>query len=209
MPNKPTIGKLLKQFTLDTGISQKEVAEKTGYSTQRINNYYRDLVKAPDEFLSRFKETFGKDLEMLFEKEKSIKSFPTAYNPIPVFDLDAKPIKEPDFFKFNELVSYYIDVPMFADCTAGLRVGTTTMQPELLPNDVIVMKRINNLDLIEYGDIFFIICEGVSFIRYIRRNEADTKKVILKAADNNFDDIILKKTDILFLFQIRGKITRF
>jgi transcriptional regulator with XRE-family HTH domain len=211
MPNsKPTIGKLLKQFSLDSGISQQQIGDRLGYSKQRVNNYFRDIVVAPKEFLTKFKEEFGVDIELLLKKQKTIEAFPKAYNPIPVFDLEAKPIKEPDFFNYSEFVSYYIDVPMFNDCSAAIRVATSAMQPDLNPNDVVTLKRITNFDAIMYGGVFFVICEENRFVRYIKRNEDNPQKtVLLTAADSHFDAVTLKKTDIKYLFQVMGRITRF
>lgn len=208
MPNT-TVGKLLKQFSMDTGISQKDVAERLQYSPQRVNNYFRDIADPPHDFYEKFRAEFSIDLKRLMEKKD--KSTTASVNPIPVFDLELNPSKELDFFNYPELVSYYIDVPMFNDCFAAVKVPTgDAMSPRLTGADVAAIKRITNFDLVVFNEPHIIITEETTFARCIRRNDDDPKKsFLLKAWNPEFDDMNIKKTDIKYLFQVKGKITRF
>jgi transcriptional regulator with XRE-family HTH domain len=207
MPNT-TIGKVLKQFSFDTGISQKDVAERLHFSPQRVNNYFRDIADPPHEFYEKFRAEFSIDLKRLLEPSKTVKDA-ASYNPIPVFDLELKPTKEVDFFNHVELVAYYIDMPMFNDCFAAVKVITNQMSPEFKVGEILPIKRITNFDTVILGAPHLVSCEENRFFRYLRVNEADPKKTfLLKAVNPAFDDMILKKSDIRFLFEVKGRIVR-
>lgn len=205
------IGKILKQFSVNTGIQQKEVAEKVGFSSSRVNNYFRDIADPPFEFYTKFREAFNVDLKVLIEREQSgIMNSAAAYNPLPVYDLDLKPVKQLDFFNHSELISYYMDTPLYNDCFAFVRVAGLDMQPDFSPSDVIPIKKITDFDNIPFGAVYLIITEEQRLLRYIRLNEDNpTKTFILRSNNPDFDDMTLKKSAIKFLFQVRGKLTKF
>jgi transcriptional regulator with XRE-family HTH domain len=203
-------GKLLKQFTIDTGISQKEVADRLSFSTQRVNHYYRDKADPPREFLEQFRAEFSVDLRAAKNKEeKGIKAGVAAFNPIPVYDFTLKPVKGTDFFNHSELVSYYIDAPMFNDCFAAVMVPDEAMTPTLKPTDIIAIKKITNLETAPLGDHYLIITEEQRLVRILRKNPSDPKRTfLLKAANPEYDDMTISRSTIKHLFQIRGKISR-
>ena len=202
---------LLRTFALDTGISQKQVAEKMQYSNQRVNNYFRGIAEPPFEFLEKFRTEFSVDLRKLKDSaSKGIKAGVASFNPIPVFDFELKPAKTLDFFNHSELVSYYIDAPLFNDCSAAMKVLGVTMQPVFNPADIVVIKRVENFETAPLGEAYFIITEEQRLLRYIRVNKANPNKTfLLRAINTDYDDMIIKKTDIKYLFQIKGKIQRY
>ncbi|MEO7535843.1 MAG: S24 family peptidase [Ferruginibacter sp.] len=202
------VGKLLKQFTMDTGISQKDVAARLDFSPQRVNNYYRDISDPPFDFYEKFRTEFNVDLKKLLDKEsKGIANGTTSYNPLPVYDLDLKPVKGLDFFNYSELVSYYMDAPLYNDCFAFVRVPGVAMSPAFNPSDVIAVKKVTNFETAPLGEPYFIITDEQRLLRYVRANE-NKKCFTLKAVNSDFDDMEIKKSDIKFLFQIKGKMTR-
>jgi transcriptional regulator with XRE-family HTH domain len=204
------VGKLLKQFSVDTGISQKEVAERLSFSPQRINNYYRDAADPPREFFEKFRTEFHVDLKKLLDKEKKGSNGVPSYNPIPVYDLELKPTSDPNFFNHNELIAYYVDAPLFNDCFAAVKVSDAAMSPAFNPSDLIAIRKVKVDSSIPYGEPFLIITEEQRFLRYIRLNEKDPSKTFLLRAENpsNSDDIVIKKSEIKHLFQVKGKMSR-
>lgn len=205
------IGKVLKQFSVDTGIQQKEIAEKIGFSPARVNNYFRDIADPPFEFYQKFRTAFNVDLKILIEREnKLISEGTSAYNPLPVYDFDLKPIKQLDFFNFKELISYYMDTPLYNDSFAFVRVSGSDMQPDFSPSDLVAIKLINDRENVLYGACFLIITEEQRLLRYIRLCEDNPKDYFLLRTNNpNFDDMKIKKSAIKHLFQIRGKLVKF
>lgn len=202
-------GVLLKEFTMNTGVQQKEVAKKVGFSAQRVNNYYRDLAEPPFEFLEKFREAFDIDLKVLKNKEnKGAHTWVAGSNPMPLFDFDLKPMKELDFFNHSALICYYIDAPLYNDCFAFLRVSGEAMSPDFNPSDIIALKKITDFDNIPLGEPYFIITAEQRLLRYIRLNEANPKTWLLKAVSGDFDNQVIKKADVKYLFQVKGKMTK-
>jgi hypothetical protein len=71
------------------------------------------------------------------------------------------------------------------------------------------LKRISNFDTAPLGAPYFIITEEQRLLRYVRANESDLKKTfLLRAVHKDYDDMIIKKTDIKYLFQVMGKMSR-
>lgn len=205
------IGKVLKLFSANTGIQQKEIAEKIGFSPARVNNYFRNIADPPFEFYQKFRTAFNVDLKVLVERENQIISEgASAYNPLPVYDLDLKPIKQIDFFNYSELISYYMDTPLYNDCFAFVRVAGLDMSPDFNPSDVIAIKKIVDYDTIPFGAAYLIITEEQRLIRYIRLSEDKPKENFLLRSNNPlFDDMTIKKSAVIHLFQIRGKLSKF
>ncbi|NOT93759.1 XRE family transcriptional regulator [Ferruginibacter sp.] len=204
-------GKLLKQFTMDKGVSQKDVASRLQYSPQRINNYYRDIADPPFEFLEKFKAEFSIDLKQLKDKDdKGIETGVASFNPIPVFDFQLKPLKSLDFFNHKDLISSYIDSPHFNECFAAVSVQGSSMSPAFNPSDVIGIKKIIDFETTPLGGAYFIITEEQRLLRYIRINSEDPKTTFcLRAINPDFDDMIIKKSDIKYLFQVKVKIQKY
>jgi transcriptional regulator with XRE-family HTH domain len=200
-------GKLLKQFTMDTGISQKDVAIKLKYSPQRVGNYYRDIADPPFEFLEGFRNEYGIDLKREKEKEdKGVAAGVALFNPIPVFNFDIKPTNDLDFFNHSELIVNYINVPLYNDCFAAVVVSGQDMAPLYNPSDLVAIKRITDLEVIPFGAPFFIITDEQRLLRYVY--EHDKKTFILKAANERFGDMSIPKNKVKYLFQVKGKMTK-
>lgn len=204
------LGKILNQFSLDTGISQKEVAQKLGYSTQRVNNYFTDKAEPPFEFYESFHREFKYDLKAALPKdgravvERSI----TAYNPIPVYDLELKAIPGPEFLTQPELIAYHIDTPMFNDCTAAVKIIGAAMSPLYNPGEIAIVKKVTNFGTLPLGEPFVIVTDEQILFRYLRANDKKEGTYILRAEDKKLDDIVIDTSDIRHLLQIKGKIAR-
>lgn len=202
------IGKTLKRVSFERGIQQRDVAEKLGYSKQRVNNYYNDVAHPPEDFFNKFRLEFNVDLKKLSEQSSDAKEV-TAFRPIPVYDLELKPNSDPDFFKFNDLIAYYIDVPMFNDCFAAVKVGGVSMLPQFGPSDLIAIKKLNNFDTVPYGEPFVILTDEHRFLRYLCVNKKDANTLILRSGNPEVNnDVTIRKSEIKYLFQVMGKISR-
>jgi transcriptional regulator with XRE-family HTH domain len=201
------IGRILRQFSIDTGIGQKEVAQALHFSTQRVNNYYRDMAEPPDEFYKLFRKNFQIDLKSLMEKEKREGSTKINHmKPIPVFDFDFIPFGEVDFTKNNEAIKYFVDAPIMADATAIVKVIGEAMSPEITPSDFVSIREIKDKKTIPFGLPYLIITKEQRLFRYIKSEEG--KSMRLTAANINFGDMLINKEDAILIFQITMKMTR-
>lgn len=66
---------ILKQLRLERGLSQQELAQKSGLSASSIGMYEQGRRKPSFEILEIFADTFNVDLDYLLGRAKNPKSF--------------------------------------------------------------------------------------------------------------------------------------
>ncbi len=113
---------------------------------------------------------------------------------------------------YPEVPSFYIDYEHFNDCTAYLPVVGDSMYPQYCSGEIIAVKQVTNLDVIQWGEAYFIVtndhCNNLRTIKQLHPHE-DENKLVLRASNPNFrGDTTISKSDILALFIIKGKIKR-
>lgn len=107
---------------------------------------------------------------------------------------------------------YHVNYRPFNDCTAYLPVYGDSMYPKYASGEIIAVKQVNNLNVIQWGEAYVVITNehtnGIKSIKILHEH-ADPNKIILKSSNPNFKgETVVKKTDILSLYIIKGKITR-
>lgn len=115
-----------------------------------------------------------------------------------------------DYEKFPP--TFFINYPHFNDCTAYLPVVGDSMYPKFASGEIIAVKRIFNLDMIQWGEPYMIVGNGntdnLRTIKLVFPHE-ETEKLILRASNPNFKgDTPIDKSDILEMYIVKGKITR-
>jgi len=119
-------------------------------------------------------------------------------------------------FKHMELMEekpeYFVNYMPFNDCSAYVPVYGDSMYPKYASGEIIAIKEIVNLDVIQWGEAYVIITNentnGLKSIKLIHEHP-DPKKIILKSSNPNFKgEMVIKKEDIKSLYAIKGKITR-
>ena len=91
-----------------------------------------------------------------------------------MYDLELKPVKDLDFFSHSELVSYYVDAPLYNDCFAFVRIQGVAMSPAFNSSDIVVIKKIANFDIVIFGEPYFIIMDEQRVLRYLKPNDNKT-----------------------------------
>lgn len=87
-----------------------------------------------------------------------------------------------------------------------------SMYPKYASGEIIAVKQIFNLDVVQWGEAYLVITNGnANDLRTIKllHPHDDESKIILRASNPNYKgDTVINKEDILSLFLIKGKITR-
>lgn len=112
----------------------------------------------------------------------------------------------------EERVEYFVNYKPFNDCTAYLPVYGDSMYPKYASGEIIAVKAIDNLDVLQWGESYVVMCDAsANNFRSIKtvHEHSDPNKLILRSSNPNFrgDTVVLKKS-ITSLFIIKGKITR-
>lgn len=106
---------------------------------------------------------------------------------------------------------YTIDFKPFNDATLYRVVGTTVMSPRYEPGELVACKKVNNTDIILYGEPYLLTliikntpCEMFRIIR----KATNPEKLILRPLNDAFDEIEIDKQSVTSLFTIKGKIVQ-
>lgn len=116
------------------------------------------------------------------------------------------------FNDYPETPTFFINYEHFNDCTAYIPVVGDSMYPQYCSGEIIAVKRIYNLDVIQWGEAYFIVTnENANSLRTVKQVHwsEDPDKIILRASNPNFKgDTVIRKSDIISMFIIKGKIKR-
>ncbi len=214
------------------GFTQKQLAEILGVGQNTISLIENGVIVLTERNRQRLVEKLHVNLkwlsnnegEMFCDEETAIAQLPahvtrlinSASNPPSGVPFYNKPIanaaanclvdvteEQPDF---------RIDFRPFNDCTFYRPVFGESMQPKLRSGDIVACKRIENRDVILFGETYFCLlksgAERIETLRVIRKHE-DPSKVILKPLNTNFDDAVVAIDDIVELYVVIGSIVRF
>lgn len=112
----------------------------------------------------------------------------------------------------GEHPTFFIDYEHFNDCTAYLPVVGDSMYPHYCPGEIIAVKRILNLDIIQWGEAYLVVTDdeanSLRTVKYVHPGLTNDT-LILRAANPDYaGDMVIPKRHILGLFIVKGKIKR-
>jgi len=119
----------------------------------------------------------------------------------------------PMFNDNKEIPTFYINYPHFNDCTAYLPVVGDSMYPKYASGEIIAVKQIFNLDMIQWGEAYMIVgnsnTDDLRTIKLVHPHPDDPSKIVLRASNPNFKgDTPICINDIVNMYIVKGKITR-
>jgi phage repressor protein C with HTH and peptisase S24 domain len=120
------------------------------------------------------------------------------------FEVSAGPI---EMFHDDKEVAERIFIPGFNDCDMAINVWGDSMYPHYVAGDIILAKQIHDKSIILYGEAYLIITKELRVLKIIKKHE-DPSKVILRSANDNYDDVDLERDKILNLYLVKGKVKR-
>ncbi len=131
---------------------------------------------------------------------------------VPFYDLSITDSRLEDVMITEEEVEYFVNYKPFNDCTAYLPVFGDSMYPKYASGEIIAVKAITNLDVLQWGEAYVVMSDdstnGIRSIKNIHEHP-DRTKLILRSSNPNFrGDTVIEKKNISSLFIIKGKITR-
>ncbi len=101
----------------------------------------------------------------------------------------------------------YIEVPMFTNCDFATICVGDSMTPEIPSGAIITLKEID-IDLLLSGEIYYIITDKYSTIKFLRIVENDQSKLRLIPKNKQaYDETLLNKDSIKRLFLVKGVIS--
>lgn len=211
-----------------TGLSSAYIADCTKQDRGNVNKYYNNTLPPSKGFLQKFEEFLGIDLltiddfgidniEINYKNDINYNSknviTKNQHRGVPYYEnMDVTATIATSFSDYPEAPTFYIDYEHFNDCTAYVPVVGDSMYPSYCSGEIIAVKSIFNLDIIQWGEAYFVVTNGnandMRTIKQLHFHE-DPEKIILRSSNPNFKgDTIISKKDILFLYIVKGKIRR-
>lgn len=111
-----------------------------------------------------------------------------------------------------ERTTFFIDYEHFNDCTAYLPVVGDSMVPQYCAGEIIAVKRVWNLDIIQWGEAYLVVTDSeansLRTVKLVHPGPTPTELTLRASNPDYAGDMVIPKAHIVALFLIKGKIKR-
>lgn len=217
----------LKKFRKDKKISQKELAAVLSCQQSFVSQVENYKDPMPESWFKILADHYPLSSLEDYQVEEQDGNIMLVKEPLSSYELPSNVIPQgvpyyeniegtcgivTQFNDYKETPTFYIDYEHFNDCNAYIPVVGDSMYPQYCSGEIIAVKRIYNLDVIQWGEAYFVVANdnanSLRTVKLIYPHE-DSDKIILRASNPNFKgDTVINKTDIISMFLIKGKIKR-
>lgn len=200
----------LKKFRIENNITQAELCELFGVKQPYISAIESGKRPLGSDRYNQLYEKYGDIIKNYTIEAKE--TVMTKGNGVPYYDIDVTATITESFNDVKETPEFYVDFRPFNDCTAYLPIFGDSMYPTFASGEIIAVKKLNNKDIILWGEAHLIItnelANNMKTVKLLFPHD-DPDKIILRASNPNFKgDTIILKESIINLYIVKGKITR-
>lgn len=148
-----------------------------------------------------YSKVAGQSVEVL-----DVEKLPVVKQPgIPVYDIDVTAgCEELSMMFTQDKIDGFVSLPRMSQNSIIVRVSGNSMYPEINDGGYIAIRPVKNIDTIFWGHIYVVVTEDYRLVKYVRRDNADDKKIILHSANPEYDDMELPKSSIKNLFLVEA-----
>jgi phage repressor protein C with HTH and peptisase S24 domain len=213
--------------------SDKALAEKIGYSPQKLNEVLKGRTKFNLDFLQKFCTAYNQSLDFLVfgilnEKtpewlRKEVKEDTEIYKLktdkivngdqyIPLYDIEAVAGLAPLFQDVDELDPIdHISIPNLPKCDGAIKVTGDSMYPLLKSGDIIIYKKIHDIENdIFWGEMYLLSIstddEEYITVKYVQRSEKGEDWVKLVSQNQHHQDRDILRSRIKALAFVKASI---
>lgn len=148
-----------------------------------------------------YSKVAGQSVEVLDVEKLSVVKQPG----IPVYDIDVTAgCEELSMMFTQDKIDGFVSLPRMSQNSIIVRVSGNSMYPEINDGGYIAIRPVKNIDTIFWGHIYVVVTEDYRLVKYVRRDNADNKKIILHSANPEYDDMELPKSSIKNLFLVEA-----
>ena len=126
---------------------------------------------------------------------------------IPYYDIDATAGDVSVFETPHEVVDRHFIIPNFNDCDFAINVSGHSMYPKINNGDIIMCKRLNDMEVVPLGEIYLIITDEQRLIKYIRKGET-ADHYLLVSENPKFDPFEIHRGKIRQLYLVKGRLEK-
>lgn len=210
----------LKKLRTDKGLSQQECADSLGIKRTTLANYENGVSEPDIDKIKEIANFFGKSLDdMMGAKLRSNAKTPSVVAEpvpgIPYYNIETAASDVEIFNDTPEQIAAKISIPGFEDCEAALPIFGHSMYPTYENGCIVLCKRIKDLEVISYGEVYLIVTAEQRLLKRIQKSTL--KDTVLLVSDNDelrnngtrrYEPFDLPKKKIKHLFIVKGSIKR-
>ncbi len=201
--------------------TQLALAEKLGYTESSISRARNGKDPLSQKMLKTFKKHYpninldyienGDGLMYASEpgseyKTKSKAAIP-ASKQLPIFNIEEQNTALKLFIGKNKVdPSGYLSFPGSEFCDFAANVTNDALEPDIPKNSIVALKRLKDLNVIEYGESYLIHTADIVLFRIIRQDTRHPQKVILVSPNSKYDEWSIEREKIIDLFLIMKNI---
>jgi len=101
----------------------------------------------------------------------------------------------------------YIEVPLLSNCDFATLCMGESMIPDIPSGSIVTLKEIA-IDMMLPGEIYYVVTDKFSTVKFLRTVENDQSKLRLIPKNiNSYDESLLDKSSIRYLFLVKGIIS--
>ncbi len=204
---------------------QNELAERIGVDTSNLSKYLNGRLPISEGFLNKMVVNLGVSKQWLVEGRdlpfEKVAAPTGAASPhhvtdavvidalengrgTPVYDVDvtAGTLPRERLFAGDRIMGW-INLPdlMGTDCRI-VRVSGDSMSPVIKNGDLIAVRDVTNRDVIFWGQIYVVLLADYRMVKYVRRHN-DPDKLILRSENGKYDDIEVRRDDVIDLMFVQ------
>jgi hypothetical protein len=105
-------------------------------------------------------------------------------------------------------INDFLDIIRCQEEVKTIRVPGMAMSPEIKSGDIVALKKVNNLEFLEFGESYLVITDPAhNSLRLIRKVfcHEENDKLILRAVNPDFlGDLTISKDSIVSMFRVNG-----
>lgn len=201
-----------------SGLTIPQFAKKVGFKTPQT---IRELIKGNTKTLSfqvqeKLKAAYPElnmiwlttgEGAMLESNLDSVQIMPTPTDgATPIYNLDATCGTDGRSIEFlQEHIIGYVNMPNVSKSASLIRANGDSMQPIINDGDFIAVREVTDFDDIFYGQIYMVITAQNRMVKYVRRYAEDEDNyVILRSANQEYDDIKMAKSRIIKMYIVEN-----
>lgn len=203
-------GEKLKVFIKSKRMTQRDLGEKLEMSQQALN-YHLKRERFSAEFMKKLENLFGKNflyperirqIDLVEDPNEPYRSIPyyshaEAYATISPALSDEVAFKKETFYK----------IPHFERADAMIRVAGHSMKGKINDGDYVIIRKINDIDRILYGEIYYVITKAnnLKTVKYLKKHNQDDRYLWLVPYNiEQFEPQEIEKEDIMELYKVEG-----
>lgn len=133
----------------------------------------------------------------------------------PIYDLKATAGSNENVSQMPEVPAFHVNVPGYEDCNFGMYVFGHSMYPTIESGSLILCRRVNDKQVIMYGEIYLI--RTADYLMTKRLQKAEQKSHVLCTSDNfeqrsekfkRFEPFEIERDKIIDLYLVKGIIKK-